>query len=219
LSTYFNITVIAEWLALLASIFLLTKRRGIWQLLIPLLFLTVCAETIGWHLKYHLHSTNNSSPFNILLIITIPVYACILISAEPLRESARNIRALTLVFITGALYNLFLGQGFCLYNSYTEVGGDILISSICCYFMLRLLAEQKNRDLLSYEYFWLANGLLFSCLGSILLYLFLDELLAYHQNGGANVYGIINYTLNVILYASMILAFLCRYRTTRSLQQ
>jgi len=121
------------------------------------------------------------------------------------------------IFLVLGLANLFWGQGFWIYNYYSESAGDLILAFICCAFFLRSLRADTYHNFFSNEYFWLANGLLFSSMGSSLLYLFLEELGAYYQETRIDVYGPVNSLLNVIFYVSLIIAFICRWKTTRSL--
>jgi hypothetical protein len=52
-------------------------------------------------------------------------------------------------------------------------------------------------------------------LGSALLYQFSDLLGKYYEQTKINVGQYINYTLNLILYSCLIIAFICRRKTTR----
>jgi hypothetical protein len=48
-----------------------------------------------------------------------------------------------------------------------------------------------------------------------LVYLYLDNLIAFYRQTDINVYAYINYSLNIVLYGSFIIAFICRNRNTR----
>jgi hypothetical protein len=122
-------------------------------------------------------------------------------------------------FIAFGVINLFFFQGFLKYNSFSEALGDIILSVVCCYFLFTLIKNEEHIDLLGFDYFWLANGILFYALGSALLYQFSDLLGTYYRHTKINVGEYINYTLNLILYSSLIIAFICRRKTTRSLQE
>jgi hypothetical protein len=218
LSTYFNITSIAEWCAFICALILLNKQTSIWRLFIPFLFITIVTETIGWYFNYVVKHFNNTLPFNILMIIGIVFFAYLFSLAKPMQHVKKKIFYLIILFILSAVFNLFFIQKQWTYNSYTETFGDIILSAICCYFLFTILKNDEYINLFHYEYFWLANGLLFSCLGSVLIYIFSDSLYAYYKQTKIPVYDYINYVLNVVLYASLIIAFICRHKTTRSLQ-
>ena len=214
LSTLFNITVIAEWCAFITAVFLLRKKTKVWQLFIVFLFITVCAETAGWILSF-VFKKNNNWIFNINLLINVPFSIWIFSKAEPLQKVSRFLYLAMALFIVFALTNLFFFQGFWKYNGITDVFSSIMLAVICCYFFYAVLKEETFRDLFRYEYFWLANGFLFYSLGSVVLYVFLDYLWAYYNQTKINVYGYINYGLNVLFYGSLIIAFICRHRNSK----
>ncbi len=215
LSTLFNITVIAEWCCFITSLIFLSKSTGVWRFFIPLLFIIIFAETAGWYLSYVLKKGNNNWIFNLLLTINISFSIWMFTTAEPLRKVKTKLFFIMAFYIVFAACNLFFVQGFWEYNGITEALGGIILAVISCYFFYALLKEEGFRNLFRYEYFWLANGLLFSSLGSV-LYIFLHYLHAFRKHTGINIYGYVNYGINVLLYGSLIIAFICRKRNTRS---
>lgn len=214
LATYLNITIIAEWCAFIAAIFLLNKRTGVWQLFILLLLVTIYVEAQGWYLSYELKKYNNSFPFNVLMISSIGFFILFFGTADHLKKYKRLLQLGFMFFVLCALYNILFFQGFWQYNSYTEALGDLIVSMICFYFLFTILKDETYINPFHDEYFWLANGLLFSSLGSALLYLFLSALQQYYLKTGTDVYGSINRIINITLYGSLIIAFVCR-RTTK----
>ncbi len=212
LTSLFNITVISEWVAFIAALLLLNKKTTIWRLFIIVLFITVLAETVGWYIAYF-SGKNNAWVFNLLLIITETFFIWMLTIANAFGK--RIVRWIIILFLCFAILNLFLFQGFRKYNDFTEIAADLLIFILCGYFFYRLIHGSPHRSLFRYEYFWLANGLLFSSLGSIVLYIFLNSLNDFYIHTHVNIYGYINYVINVLLNISLIIAFICRNRNTR----
>jgi drug/metabolite transporter superfamily protein YnfA len=216
LSNLFNPTVIAEWIAFLAALRFLPQRVGVWRLFVLLLLATILVETGGWYSTYIWKKSTNQWIFNILMLVSNAFWIWIFRFAEPMHKAGRPLRVLFTAFVCFGLANLLFFQGFWVYNSYTDIFGDLLVAVVCCYFFYASLQEELFRDFLRYEYFWLANGLLFSSLGSMVLYIFIDYLYAFKRHTQINVYGYINYGLNIILYGSFVIAFICRNRNTRS---
>lgn len=219
LKSLFNITVIAECCSFLTALILLSKRTGIWRLFILLLFLTIVAETTGWYLWNIRGVQNNSWIFNILLLIRVSVFITLLGSAEPLRKARKAVSFAGSFYNAFGVCNLLFFEGPWTYNGITEVVGDIILAVMSCYFFYKVLTEEAFTNLFTYEYYWFANGLLFHSLGSVVLYLFLQPLWQYYKETGVNVYGFINYGINVLLYGSLIVAFICRHRNTRLSQR
>ena len=214
----FNITVIAEWVALLVGVKTLVNSRNQWRWFILFLVVTIFTETLGWYLRTIKQTPHFKLPFNILLMIRVCFFLWIFSLSELLSRFRKSIIAVILVFLAFGLINLVFIQGFWIYNFYTEVIGDILLVILCGLFYYELLMERSFRKLLAYPYFWLSVGLLLSALGSIVLYIFMESILAYYQETRINIGGQINTILSVILYGALIIAFICQRRQNLSLE-
>ena len=215
IATYFNITVIAEWCTFIAAIILLNSKTKIWQLFILLLFLILCTETIGWYMHTQLKVYDNALPFNLLMLLSTIFFIWFFTKARQLKNIRKWLIFVNCFFFIFAIINLFFFQGFWRYNSFSESFGDIILSIICCYFLFGLVKDNEHINLLGLDYFWLANGILFYSLGSALLYQFSYLLRNYYKQSHVDVGTYINYALNLILYSSLIMAFICRRKTTR----
>ncbi len=216
--TYFNITVTSEWLTFFAALLLLDKRTGIWQLFIPLMFLVLCTESIGWYMHVKQQIFDNALPFNILMIISNLFFIWFFSKAALLLPIQQLFKSLAVGFVAFALINLFFFQGPWQYNSFSESAADVILVIICCYFLFTIVKSNEHFNLISFDYFWLATGLLFYCLGSALLYQFSYLLRDYYEQTKIDIGTYVNYTLNLILYTCLIVAFICRRKTTRLLQ-
>lgn len=220
----FTLILTIEYLTFFAAIFFLHKKRnGIWRLFIPMLFIIICAETLGWYwnnflIKYYHFQKPNAWIFNFNMIITDIFILWLLSTTETLGKARRIIYGLMMVFFLVAIINLLFIQGLWKYNQYTETAGDIIQVITCCYVFYSFIKEEAFRNLLTYEYFWLANGILFSAMGSAFLYNFPNALANFQKHTGISIFTIINDMLNILLYGSLIIAFICRNRNTKLLQ-
>lgn len=214
INSYLNITVIAEWITFLASILILDKRTTVWRLFILLFFLIHCTEIIGWYLSFRLHR-ENGLPFNILMLFSNTFLMWFFSRSALLKPIEKAIIFFAGFFLAFALVNLFFFQGANTYNSFSEVLADIILAIMCCYFLYALVKNAEDVDLLRFDYFWLSIGVLFYTLGCAVLYPFANLLEVYHQRTNINVGEYINYTLSLILYGCLIIAFLCRRKVTR----
>lgn len=212
---YFNLTVIAEWITMLAALFILDKKTKQWRLFIPLFILILCVETTGWLMLTKFKNNKNALPFNLLMLTSISFFIWF-IGKEIKTIKIKSWLTITLIlFLVLGAVNLFFFQGFSIYNSVTEAVGDILLSILCCYFLFMLVKNPPEINLIKHGYFWLVTGVLFYSLGSAMLYQFSYLLAAYHKKAGLNLGNYINYALNIVLYTSMIIAFICRRKATR----
>ena len=215
MTTYFNVTVLSEWCALAVAIGALDKKTGNWRLFITWLSLSLCTETIGWYLHNFKGMIPNALPFNILMILR----SLFLISFFS-SHSGRFLplfKSFLVIFIIGAVLNLLFFQGFWQYNFYSESLADLMLIILCCRHLLALVTQPEYINLLSSEYFWLSIGLLFYSMGSAFLYNFYNLLAEYRRETGVNVGLYLNYGLNILLSSCLIIAFICRRKTTRSL--
>jgi hypothetical protein len=216
LKSIFGITVIAECCCLIAAIFLLSKKTEKWRLFIPFLFITVFADIAGSYLHFVSQSTAFTFIYNALLIISISYLLWFYSLSEPLEKLKFHLNYLIIFFNVFAISNLFFLQGFWSYNDFTEVLGDIMIVIVSSIFYYKLLVEEMPRKLFRYSYFWLSAGLLLFYLGSIILYLFHPVIKEYYQETCINIGGTINDILNLLLFASFIISFVCQ-RNIKSL--
>ena len=99
------------------------------------------------------------------------------------------------------------------FNTYTFLlGSFFIVIFCCCFFYESELPDKIDQQLAKQPFFWICCGLLIFYLGSVIInalyeYLRTNDL----REEGIRIYGIINYSLNVILYSSFCIAFyLCR---------
>ncbi|MET0636650.1 MAG: hypothetical protein ABWZ25_11535 [Chitinophagaceae bacterium] len=213
----FNLTVIAEMITFIAAITLLKKQTGEWVLFRLFLFLILVAEISGWILSWKLRIFNNVWIFNILLCINACFSLWILSTPESSRKHRSGIIKLAFLFVVMTIISIFINDGWRSYNSKTEITQDIVLALLCCHLLYSMLRETEYRNLLADEYFWLANGILIFSLGSAVLSVSRPQLDQFQQSSNITLSQYLNDTLNLFLYASYIIAFICRYRNTRSL--
>ena len=218
LAELFNITVSTECCLLLCAVFLLDKKTGSWIRFKTFLLFILLAEVTGWFITYIMGSENNNWVFNILLLYTGSFTIWILSQADSFKQKKRNLEKGIFLYLILAVMNMIFFEGFRHYNAYTEMFLDIMVSTYCCYFFYKALEEEEYRNLYRYEYFWLAAGFLFSSLGSAVFYIFIKSQTSFYKHTHINIYGYINYGLNLVLYGSLIISFVCRRRNTRSSQ-
>ena len=216
LKGYFNIIGIAEWSCFIASLLLLDKKTIYWRFFQLFLFITICVETIGWYMNYIIQRPTNALPFNFLMLVSFMFFIWLFTHSVEMQKIKAKLQFLILLFCIIGVVNFFLFQKFWKYNSYTQLLGDIILVGISAYFLISVLKAPEYKNLFGYEYFWLANGLIVSSMGSMLLYYFGDSLSAYYKETKIPVYDYINSVLNVVLYSSLIIGFICRRKTTRS---
>jgi|GEM_PF-526760 len=215
LGELFNITFSAECCLFLCATLLLDEKTGIWKRFKSFFLYILIAEVVGWYMSDVMGIENNNWVFNILLIYTGGFTIWILSQADPFIRTKRKLKKGIILYLLFALTNMAFFEGFRNYNAYTEMILDLIVCYYCCYFFYKTLEEPEYRNLYRYEFFWLAVGFLFSSLGSAILYIFISSLTSFSKHTHIDIYGYINSGLNVVLYSSLIISFICRRKNTR----
>lgn len=137
----------------------------------------------------------------------------------------QSLKRFALLFIPFFLFlsilNILFLQGLSTtLNTYAILCGSFFIVVFCCcFFYESVLPDKIDEQLSKQPFFWISSGLLLYYLGSVIInalfqYLTSNDLI--HE--GTRIYGIINNSLNVILYSSFCIAFyLCRDNRKTSL--
>jgi len=188
------------------------KRDKMLLYFIPFLFLTVIIELIGtWYLSKGLR---NYWMFNVFTTLEFLFYTFLFYLYFKKRIFKKIILYFMPLFTLMVLLNILFIQGFNkTFNTYTFLlGSFFIVIFCCCYFYESVLPDKIDQQLSKQPFFWICSGLLIFYLGSVII----NALFEYLRNNdlqaeGIRIYGIINNSLNVILYSSFCIAFyLCR---------
>ncbi len=185
--------------------------------LFPLfLLLTLAVELISFYF-----SVNNKT-IAILIIYNFFSLFEYLFYMYVLREIIQHKRAKKIIFYITWLYilleilNFLFIQKITAYNSMTYALGCLLIGAICIYYFFELFQSAHSVSLVRQPSFWICSGLLFYYCCSFPIYgllNFLKKAPPVIQNN----FGVVVLLLNVFLYSSFTIAFLCRIRVRKSM--
>jgi len=202
-------------ISLIASIFfyLQTQKRNKMLLyFIPFLFLTVIVEFIGG--LYLSKGLRNYWMYNVFTTIEFVFYSLLFYTNFKKILFKKLIIIFIPFFIAFIILNMLFVQGINkTFNTYTFLlGSFFIVIFCCCFFYESVLPDKIDQQLSKQPFFWICSGLLIFYLGSVII----NALFEYLRNNdlqaeGIRIYGIINNSLNVILYSSFSIAFyLCR---------
>ena len=199
--------------SLVLSIFIFIKKRNKVSLyFIPFLFLTVLIELIGTWYVYK--GYRNYWMYNVFTTIEFLFYTTLFYIHFKKILFQRIVLVFIPLFVLCVVLNILFIQGFNkTFNTYTFLLGSFFIVIFCCLFFYEsVLPDKIDQQLSKQSFFWISSGLLIFYLGSVII----NALFEYLRNNdlqeeGKRIYGIINHSLNVILYSSFCIAFfLCR---------
>lgn len=202
-----SISLYFEILSVVVSlIFYYKKRNTIILYFIPFLLTTVCVEYFG----RFFNRAEKFALYNIFTSIEFLFYVFIF-NLHFKRVIFRRIAILSSLFLViFSLINIFFIQGLLItFNTYTFLIGSFFMVLLCCFFFYESVqADSIDLQLSKQPFFWICSGLLIFYLGSVIINALFEYLV---QNGfkteSAEIYKIINRTLNVILYSSFCIAF------------
>lgn len=199
-------------LSLVLAIFFYAKTRDkIIKYFIPFLLLTVIVELVGTWFSYK--DIKNYWLYNIFTTIEFIFYSFLFYLHFRRLVFKKVALVLIPILILFDVVNLTFIQGTKYFHTYTFLLGSFFIVVFCCFFLYEsILPEHINQHLSKQPFFRICIGLLIFYLGSVIINALFEYLRSNDlQREGIKIYGIINHTLNVLLYSSFSVAFyLCR---------
>lgn len=187
---------------------------------LPFLLITLTVELVGfWLTKIGI---KNYLLYNVFTTLEFIFYSFLF--SKHLKTTL--FKKLTLGFMpfyaTMVFLNLQFIQGYNSFHTYTFLLGSFFIVLFCCLFFYEsVLPEHLDHPLAKQPFFWVCTGLLLFYMGSVIINALFEYLRSYNlQQEGKRIYGIINQSLNVVLYSAFIYAFiLCRKNKKTYLSQ
>jgi len=213
---FFYLIPVFMGIAFLASLTLFFQRdtEPYLKLFPFFLLLTLTVEIIGATMV--LHIKNNlilSNPFTVLAIC---FYLFILHQFTHSRKVRKIILYLICIYPAVAFFNIFFIQKMVVFHTMTYSLGCLLIVALCIYYFFELFQLTHTTNLLRQPSFWICSGLLFYFSCSFPLY-GLNNLVTKTASPQTirNLIFVFN-LLDVFLYSSFTIAFLCRLRIRKS---
>lgn len=209
---FYNLYLLVQTSSFLVCLYLYkTLKKTELKYFLPFLFLTLTVELTGLYMI--MHGIRNYLLFNIFTTLEFIFYS-FLFYKHFRKLVFKKIAILFMpLFVLAVFINLKYFQGINNFHSYTFLLGSFFIVIFCCFFFYEsLLPEYLDNNLTKQPFFWVCTGLLLFYLGSVIINALFEYLRSYDmQVEGKKIYGIINQSLNVVLYSAFIFAFnLCQ---------
>ena len=206
------------FIALSALIGFVTVKRGavpIYLRRFPYLLLVVLVnEIVSWQLGER--GINNSIPYNFFSVGAFAFYMYMLGQMVFSRLVRKWILIIAAVYVIGALYNIFFGQGMGTSHTITYSIGCFMIVAVSIYYFLELFQRPRYVDLKKEPTFWIASGLLFFFACTPAIFGLVNYLSSLPDINAQSLVPLIT-ILNVSLYSLFTIAFLCRINFKRSM--
>ena len=114
-----------------------------------------------------------------------------------------------------ALINIFFIQGIMVFHTITYAAGCLVVVFCCAYYFFETLLRPTPVTLVRMPDFWICSGLLFYYAVSFPIYGFVNFIYSLPHALLRN-FNLFIQILNIILYTMFSIAFLCRFRVTKS---
>ncbi len=114
-----------------------------------------------------------------------------------------------------ALINIFFIQGIMVFHTITYAAGCLVVVFCCAYYFFETLLRPTPVILVRMPDFWICSGLLFFYAVSFPIYGFTNFVMGLPHALLRN-FNLFIQILNIILYTMFSIAFLCRFRVTKS---
>jgi hypothetical protein len=212
----YYILLLSMVLSLLASLSLYFQRKDdAWlRYFPPFLLLSVLVEGAN---SYGLISAdNNHAVYNFFSLIEFTFYFFILREVIRGRRMKRIIQVVIFVYAALHLGNIIFIQKINGFPGMTYALGCLVIVAICIYYFYELFQIPQPVALVRQPAFWICSGLLFFYCVSFPIFAPMNLLKGLPPVILKNLVQIIQ-VLNVLLYSSFTIAFLCRPRTRKSM--
>lgn len=203
-------------LALLASLFIYRQQRNdIYLRLFPpfLLVVAVCYWFISYLAQRRL---NNLAIFNPLTIFQISFFFFVLYRLIQHKVVKKIAFYLIWIYPIVAGLNILYFQKIETFHSITYSLGGLLIAALCIFYFFELFQRSQSINLMRSPDFWICSGLLFYFACSFPIYGMANTLEKFPQFILTNLNKIFN-VLDILLYTSFTIAFLCRLKIRKSL--
>lgn len=213
-----NPTTIAELIALVAALFILSnKKTGYWSFFIPYLLITILIESAGYYYRVELKKPNY--PFyNFFMFAQLLFFAFLFYKFHQSKRIKQWVSILVIVFVL-----VFITEGiinsFASYNKYSRQFLSIFVVLFSCTFFFSILKDDTIKSPVRYPPFWIVTGLFFFYFGSIAMFAFFDKVSQIKLSGNISFYTLVMGCLSCILYGSWIIGFICMKKQGLSSRQ
>jgi hypothetical protein len=211
----FYIVPIASAIAFLASLTIFFQPAGQQYLKYFSIFLFVnflMESVLGYTSSLHV---NNVWLNNIDTLLTISFQLYVLREIFASRKAKKVLLFIFLLYPVVAILNIFLVQQCRNVHTMTYSLGSLLIVTGCIYYFWELFQQKKSVDLIRQPPFWICSGLLFYYCCTFPMFGLTNFITSLPLVILQNLLTIL-IVINICLYLSFTIAFLCRLKIKRS---
>lgn len=163
-----------------------------------------------------LYAIHNVFIGNVNTLVVISYYLFLLRQIIHGKKARVGVLTSVIVFLLLSIMNFFLEKKSDTFSSITYCLGSLFIVAACIYFFWELFQRAYSGPLGRQPAFWICSGLLFYYTCTFPVY-GATNLMKALPTVILNNLLVILISLNILLYLSFVIAFLCRIRTRKSM--
>ena len=206
-------TIFISFLAGLTVYF--QKNNQLYLRLFPLfLLLTVIVESTAIYM--YVQKRPPITLYNFFSSFEFLFYMYILREIIQNKKVKKVIFHVTWIYLVLVILNFLFIQKIAFFKSITYATGCLLIVTICIYYFFELFQLAHSVNLVRQPAFWICSGLLFYYCCSFPIFGLTNFVQKTPRIILKNI-GVVIFLLNIFLYSSFTIAFLCRLRTRKSM--
>lgn len=179
------------------------------RLFVYFLILTFIAESFP-ALKIIQFKKSNHWWFNLFTVFEFVFYTYVFSKAIINPRITKILRYAIPAYVAIAAVNIFLIQGVHRFHTISYRIGAVMVITWCYLYFRQLLQSGEEIILLRNPLFWISTGLLFFYLGFFVYMNAFDYIVYNKMDYNAELWTIISYSLNLLLYSCFLIAFLCQ---------
>ncbi|HEY4060291.1 MAG TPA: hypothetical protein VGM30_00245 [Puia sp.] len=196
------------------TVYFQPKGDAYLKLFTPFLLVTLLVESAS-NLGL-VRGKDNSTMYNFFSVLEFSFYFFILGEIVKGGFAKKCVRAIIWIYGAVSLGNIIFIQKLSGFPSLTYALGCLLIVAICIYYFFELFQISQSVPLVRQPAFWICSGLLFFYCCSFPIFGPMNFIAVLPPVIRQNLVAIID-IMNVLLYSSFTIAFLCRLRTRKSM--
>lgn len=195
--------------SLLTVIIFYKKLQPAWLQLFLYFLLITFATDIGAALYSHYLKKSNHFIVNFYSLIAYNFYFLTFYKAFETKSNKVIVSASFLVYISFFLNDALFINGPYNFNTYSSSVGSILLVLCCLLYFMWLFTSDGLINYFRIPMFWIATGLLFFYVGSLVQNSLVRYIIDNHLDPDGRIYHFIMVTLNVLLYGAFTISFIC----------
>jgi hypothetical protein len=203
--------------AFLASLTIYRRKdREAYLRFFPLFLLAVCTQEAISEYRLSIGHGNNLFYYNPYTIFVCCYYFLTIYWIIRSKKVKKIILFILILYPVIAAINILFIQKVNSFHTVTYSLGGLIIVALCIYYFFELFQKTTNVNLLRQPSFWICCGLLFYYSCSFPLYGFNNLLASSASRAVMKNLMFVFQILDVLLYLSFTIAFLCRLRVRKS---